>query len=135
MPGRLEDLADQEGGRRLAVGAGDPDHPQLARSGRRRTRAASGAIAARASATTTCGTAELERALDDQRRRARLDRRARELVPVALLARHAEEQRPRPDLAAVVGELGDLDVPASPTIRARDRGRRDELVRASSPRF
>ena len=28
-PGRLEDLADQEGGRRLAVGPGDPDDPQL----------------------------------------------------------------------------------------------------------
>ena len=35
MPAASSRCADQEGGRRLAVGAGDADHPQLAPSGRR----------------------------------------------------------------------------------------------------
>ena len=72
MPGRLEDLADQEGGRRLAVGAGHADHPQPrrrvaleARRQRRHRRPRVGDHDLRHR--------QLQLALDDQRRRPRLD--------------------------------------------------------------
>ena len=106
---RLEHLAEQEGGRRLAVGAGDPGDPQLrgrvaveARRDRRHRRPRVGDQHLR--------DLELGKlALDDQRRGSRLDRGGGELVPVGLLARDAEEERPRLDPAAVVGEPRDLD--------------------------
>ena len=127
MPGRLEDLADQEGGRRLAVGAGDPDDPQLRASDRRRSaprpapspparrrprpaarRASSSrsTTSAAAPASTTCGANS---------------------CPSALLPGHAEEQRPGPRLAAVVGEIGDLDAPGRP------RSGRPRRAATSSP--
>ena len=56
------------------------------------------------------GHAETERTLDHERHRAALHGLRGEVVPVALEAADAEEQRPGPRLAAVVGETGDLDV-------------------------
>ena len=56
-------------------------------------RAAIGAIAARASATRTCGHGQLEVALDHQRGRAGLDRGRGEVVPVGAEPRHAEVER------------------------------------------
>jgi hypothetical protein len=49
-----------------------------------------------------------ERALDDQRRGAGVERGRRELVAVGGHPPDAEEQRPRPNPAAVEGEIGDL---------------------------
>ena len=57
-PRRLEHLPQQEGGGRLAVGPGDPGDPQLRRRVAKK-RAATGAIAARASATTQLRDLEL----------------------------------------------------------------------------
>ena len=74
--GGLEQGADEEGGRRLAVGAGDADDVELRAWGRRGSAAAAGAMAARASRDLDLGHAEVQRALDDERRGAALDRRA-----------------------------------------------------------
>ena len=54
------------------------------------------------------GRAEAQRALHDQRRGARPDCLRGEVVPVAVLTRHAEEQCARSNSAAVVGQAGDL---------------------------
>ena len=107
--GRLEDLAEQEGGRRLAVGAGDPDDPQL------RGRVALEARRQRRHRRPRVGDHDLRH----RRARARARRpappprprppAAANSCPSAFSPAHAEEQRPRPDLAAVVGEGGDLD--------------------------
>ena len=79
-------------------------------------RAASGAIAARASATTTCGTSSSQLALDDERRGPASTAPAANSCPSALLAEHAEEQRPRLDRAAVVGEAS-ISTAGSPIVR------------------
>ena len=52
---------------------------------------------------------QLEPALDDECRRARLDRRRGEVMAVGSLADDAEEQRPAGDPPAVVGQPADLD--------------------------
>ncbi len=84
-PGRLEDLAHEEGGRRLAVGPGDPDHPQLgrrvapeARRQRRHRRPRVGDHDLRH--------LQLQLALDHQRRRPAATAAGR-IVAVDLLAR------------------------------------------------
>ena len=59
--------------------------------GRPKNSSAAAAIAARASGTTSCGTGEVERPLDDEPDRAALDRLRREVVPVGARARNAEE--------------------------------------------
>ena len=110
-PAGLEERAHEERRRRLAVGAGDPDRAQLARSGRRRS-ARGGGRHRRAH-------------VGDERPRARRGPSGRsttsatapratasggEVVAVAREARHAEEQRARASTrAVVVGERRDLD--------------------------
>jgi hypothetical protein len=107
-PPRFEDLADEEGGGRLAVGPGHPDHLQLAarlapeaRRQRRHRRPGAGHHQLRRR--------HLELALDDQRRRPVGHRPRPELVAVDPLPRHAEEQRPGVDFATVVGKRRHLD--------------------------
>ena len=106
-PGRLEDLAQEEGGRRLAVGAGDADHLQP------RRRVALEARRQRRHRRPRVGDHDLRRAdrqlaLDHQRRRPRLDHVDGEVVAVDARAGDAEEERAGPRLAAVEGEVGDL---------------------------
>ena len=62
----LEHVPDQEGGRRLAVGAGDPGDPQARAVGSPQKRTAIGGIAARASATRTWATGKVQEPLDHQ---------------------------------------------------------------------
>ena len=106
--GRLQQRRQEERRRRLPVRPGHAHDPQL---GARiaveadRRRAHRGARGGHQH----LGHPEPERALDDERRRAARERLRGEVVPVALEARHAEEQAPRRDRAAVVGEARDLD--------------------------
>ena len=93
-PGRLEDLAHEEGRGGLAVRAGDAHHPQRARSGRRESARRPAPSRARTSGTTTSGTPRSERPLADQRGGAALDGVGGEVVAVAREAGHAEEERP-----------------------------------------
>ena len=65
--------------------------------------------------------AQLERPLDDERRRAALDRLGRELVAVRPLARDAEEERARNDRSRVVREVGDVGGAPPRTSGARAR--------------
>ena len=102
--GRLEDLADQEGGGRLAVGPGDPDDPQLAPSDRPRT-APPAAPSPPARRRPPPAAPRLAAPARPPAPPPRPRPRPAEVVPVDLLPGHAEEQRPGPDLAAVVGEL------------------------------
>ena len=109
QPARLQQRADEEGRRRLAVRAGDAHGPQGGRGvagqagGRRRHRAAH-------VVDEDLRDAQPERALHDQGDGAAGDRLGREVVPVAGEARDAEEQRPRLHGAGVEGERGHLDV-------------------------
>src|SRR2546425_11973110 len=57
--------------------------------------------------------------------RSGLDRALGELVPVEARARDAEEERPRPDGAGVVGEILDLDLSIP-----HDLARREDLCDA-----
>ena len=109
--GALEDLTDEERGRRLPVRARDPDHAQL--RGRvvvetdRRVRHRRPAVGDHGLHDPGL---ELEPALDRDRDRTRLNGERREPVPVGDRARVAEEQGSVADPPAVVGEAGDLDL-------------------------
>ena len=108
-PLALEDVADQEGGRGLAVGAGDAGDAQLL--GRVAVEAHRGVGHRRAGLADLDldhARVEIERALDDNRRGPGLHRVGRELVAVGGEPGDAEEQRPGARLAAVVGKRGDL---------------------------
>ena len=149
-PRGLEDVPDQEGGGRLAVGAGDPGDPQL-RGRVAQKRAAIGAIAARASATRTWVTPRSRCRSTTSAAAAASTARARELVPVRALPGNAEEQRAGLDRATVVGEAGRPRRRASPTISATSapasssrsfiaailgrRGRDSGLVRRAISRY
>ena len=106
--GRLQQRLQQERGRRLPVRPGHTHHPQLGaripvEADRRRShRGARGSHH-------HLGHPEPERTLDDECRGPARDRLRGEVVPVSLKAAHAEEQAPRRDRAAVVGEARDLD--------------------------
>ena len=107
-PGRLEHLADQERGRRLAVCPSHPRDPQLGGRvapepgrDRRHRRPRVGDEDLRH--------LQLEPALDDEGRGPGLERRRRELVAVGPLADDAEEERPVGDPPAVVCQPADLD--------------------------
>jgi hypothetical protein len=108
-PGGLEQLADQERRRRLAVRAGDADDAQR---GCRVAVKARGGGAHRGAHVVDhdLGNAEVERALDDQRGGAAGNRVGSEVVPVGLEARDTEKERPRSDARARVGQAGDLDL-------------------------
>ena len=69
---------------------------------------AAGAIARRESATTSCGTSSVERALDDEGGGAACHGICREVVPVRTRAADAEEERARTDGAGVVSEIRDV---------------------------
>ena len=108
---RLEQVANQERGRGLAVCAGDADDTKL--GGRIVVEANRGVGHRRA----RVGDLRLgderrqvEGTFDHQRLGAGVDRKRREVVPVARLPGNAEEQRSALHPAAVVGEPGDLDV-------------------------
>jgi hypothetical protein len=104
----LEQRADEEGGRGLAVRAGDPDGPQ--RGGRVAVEPRGGRRHRRADvADDDLGHPEAERALHDERGGAAGDGVGREVVTVAREPRHAEEDRSRAHRAVVVGQGGDLD--------------------------
>jgi hypothetical protein len=107
QPSGLEQRADDEARRGLAVGPGDADDRQPvgrvaveARGGRRHRRADGGDA--------HLGHAEAERALDDERGGAPGDGVEREVVAVAREARNAEEERSGLDPPVVVGQLRDL---------------------------
>ena len=109
VPGRLEQVPDQEGRRRLAVGAGDADQLHL----RRRIAIEAGRRWAHRSAHVVdhhLGHTEPERALADERRRAARDRVGSEVVAVRAESGHAKKERPRGDALARVGESRDLDL-------------------------
>ncbi len=85
------------------------------------------AIAARASATCSCGTSSCQRPLDDERDRAVRHRLGREVVAVGMGARDAEEERARRRVPRVVDEVAHLDrrLPRRPlSPRAQRRGDR-----------
>src|SRR5262249_19889320 len=119
-PGRLEQLADQEGRRGLAVRPRDPDDRELRgrvvvqRRCDRRHRGP-GILDLR------LRHAHVQLPLDDQRRSAALDRCLREVVTVAALAPDAEEEGAGARPAAVVGEIGDLDRPVAAQLRGDAR--------------
>ena len=92
------------------------------RLGSRKKATAAGAIARRASATTSCGTGKVERALDDEGGGASSHGVRREVVPVRPGAAHAEEERVRSDGARVVREIRDLHGRG-----VHDLGRRERL--------
>ena len=106
QPGALEQRADEERGRGLAVRARDAGDLQRRRRiavEPRRGRA----IAARTSLHHHLGHAEPERARDDERRRPARDRVGSEVVPVAGEAGHAEEQGPGTDEPVIEGQARD----------------------------
>ena len=70
---------------------------------------AAGAIAARASRTTTCGTGRSSARSTTSATAPRSDRLRREVVAVGPRARHGEEERAGADRARVVGEIAHLD--------------------------
>ncbi len=121
---RLEDLAQQEGGRRLAVGPGDPDHPQLGRRVAPEARRQRRHRRPRVRRPPPAARPARARARPPAPPRPASTARGGELVPVGLLARHAEEQRPRPDLAGCRRRGR----------RSRRRGRRDSPRAVSPPR-
>ena len=90
--GRLEDLADQEGRRRLAVGAGDPDHVSSAVGSPRSGPRSAPSRPARPPPA-TWGTSGRARARQPGRRRRPRPRRARSRGR-RLLAGEAEEEGP-----------------------------------------
>ncbi len=107
LAARLQQLAQQVCGRRLAVRASDARDAQLrrgvaveARPQRRHRRARRVDAHLRH--------AQRQRPLDDERRRAVGDGLRRVVVPVAAKAAHAEEQLAAGHGAAVVGQTGDL---------------------------
>ena len=89
---RLEDVTNQEGRRRLAVGAGDARDPRGWRSDRPRT-AAIGAIAARASGTVTWGTGSSSRRSTTSAAAPRSTAEGAKSCPSARCAADAEEER------------------------------------------
>ena len=138
-PGGGEHRVEQKGGRRLPGRAGD------ARDGQLRGRPPEELVGARppspraSPATTSCGTGEVERPLDDERDRAVRDRLRREVVPVGALPGDAEEERPGRRGAGVVGEvayLGRAPARRPPPARARRSAapgpRRASLTAASA---
>ena len=104
----LQQRAHEEGGGRLAVGAGYADDVQL---GSRVAEEARGDRPHRSArgGDEHLGHAESQRTLDDERGRPRLHGRGGEVVAVAAQARDTEEQRPGRDPTAVVGQALDLD--------------------------
>jgi hypothetical protein len=108
-PLRLQDVTNQEGRRRLPVGAGDPGDPEgggrIAPEPHRDRRHRRPRVGDH-----HLGNGQLEAALDHQRRGAALDRRGSEVVAVGPLTANTEEERSRSHPGAVVGERGDVRV-------------------------
>ena len=119
----LQQRPHEEGRGRLAVGAGDPDHPQHGRRIAREAgrRAGHGLADGRDS---QLGHAERERTLHDERGGTPRDGVRRVIVAVGGEAADAEEQRPGADPPVVVGQSGDLHAGG---LRRRDRGLGDDL--------
>src|ERR671911_843448 len=107
--GCLEQVADQEGGRGLAVGPGYANHVEL---GRRVSVEACGGGPHRGADVVHDHVrhAELQRALRDQRRGAAVHRVWSEIVAVRAKAGDAKKERPRSDALAGIGEVRDLDL-------------------------
>ncbi len=107
-PGFVEDRVQQEGGRRLAVRAGDRGDVELLRrlaEEARRRRAHRRAHARHEELRDV----QVEPPLDDEGDRAGLDRLRGELVQVVARTHEAEEERSGCDCVRVVGEVEDLD--------------------------
>ena len=131
-PVRLEDRAEQMGGRRLAVRPGDPGHGQpLGRDAEehvggdrhRRTRGLDDELRHR----------DVDRALDDERDGTGRDGVRRQVVPVGTGPGHAEEERVVAHAAGVVREVEDLDGPSPDHVTRRERA--DQRVELHRPRF
>jgi hypothetical protein len=106
--GGLQQRPGQERGGRLAVGAGDPDHRQRGRRiagqpGRGRGHRGAHVV------DDDLGDRGAQRVVDDERRRAALDRLGGEVVAVAAEAADAEEDGAGLDHPGVVGERPDVD--------------------------
>ena len=106
-PVRLEDVADQEGGGRLPVGAGDAGDAELRRrvvpeAGRDRGHRGAGIGDAH------LGHTDVQKPLDHERGGAAFDGALGELMAVRVLPGNAEEERARLDRATVVGKVGYL---------------------------
>ena len=109
VPGGLEQVPDEERGRRLAVRAGDAHHVEPG-----------GRISVEASRRGAHGgahvvdhdlrDAQVQPALGDERHRAPFHGLGSELVPVTREARHAKKQRPWGDAVGGVRERRDLDL-------------------------
>src|SRR5204863_1653713 len=115
-PGRGQDRMEKEGGRRLPVRPRDAGNLELPR---RFAEEDDGRLGHRPPGVRDddLRDVELERPLDDERGRPPLHSVTRERVTVVALAGHAEEERPGPDGARVVGEVGDLDRSAVDDVR------------------
>ena len=107
-PGRLEQRADEERRRGLAVRPRDADYGQPARGVAVEARGGDRHRGADV-VDLDLGHAEAERPGDDERRRPARDRVGREVVAVAGEAGDAEEQGPGLHGTVVVGEAADLD--------------------------
>ncbi len=112
--GRAEEIAEQLGDRRLAVGAGDADHQEVAR---RKTVEGRGQLrhhrTHRAGSDPRLGDVTVQQLGDEvlaqHADRTALDRLACVNVPVAHEARHTAKEVTRYDSATVVGDAPDLD--------------------------
>ena len=129
--GGRQDRVEQEGRRRLAVRARDPGDLKLLGRVPKNSSAAI-AMAARASATTSCGTPSSSGLSTTSATAPFATASAREVVPVRARAGDAEEERARVAAAGVVGEVCDLDWSASHDVHGRER--RDERARCPSRR-
>src|SRR3954454_17588914 len=108
-PRRLEQPAGEEGGRRLAVGAGDADGLERSRGIPVEPRGGGRHRGADVGHPDLGHVSEVERPLHDERDRPALDRVGREVVAVTGEPGHAEEERPGRDEPVVVGERRHLD--------------------------
>ena len=95
LPAASRIVADQKGRRRLAVGAGDPDHGQLGGRVAEEARRERGHRRARVG-DQHLGHADVERALDDERRRAASTGGRREVVAVAVSPVTQKKSVPEP---------------------------------------
>ena len=125
-------MANQKRRRRLAVRPGDPGERKLGRRVAEEAGCRGRHRIARAR-DTSLRDAQVEPALDDERRRAGLDGGGREVVAVGAGAGDAEVERARPHLVAVVGEVRDLDVGIAGVLDRRGAG--EDLAEPHRGRF
>ena len=102
-PRRLQHLPNQEGSGRLPIRPGNPNDPQLRRrippKPSRQRRHSRPRIRDH-----NLSHSQIQLPLDHQRHRPSLNSRRSKLMPIDLLPRHAEEQRPGPNFPAVISE-------------------------------